>query len=253
MKTITPPLLAALAAAVLTAGALELLHRQRGAEPAAAPTREVARAASEPAPSAAEPTVEPAALVDPTLRSDLEELSMRLTSIESRLASLERRPAAVPEVQTEPEEDAAAIEADPGARDFILSVVNEKQAAEEAEQRERMRAMIEDRLRERVSEMAAELGLSPHDENVVYDVLLSENVQRTELFDSVRREGFAPGSREIIRDQLGSLRDWKRDELTRQLGPDLAEQVLQQEPNPWARGRRDDGERQRRQEAGRDG
>ena len=222
MKNLLPPFLSALFAACLTAFLVTLLREPRPdaarvvAVPAPSPRPALAAPARDPAPA-------PAELVAPVQGAVL----ARLAALEQRLAALESKNAIRRAVDGRPtKSDALGSEGGP-ARTFVLDVLEEdRRLRDEARATER-REMLVSRLQDRVARTAEELGLSSQDEATVFSVLQEEIDRRNELFESMRQGSFDPSSRDLIREEMSRLQDWKMEELSRQLGPALAQQVLE--------------------------
>ncbi len=229
MKNFLPPFLSALFAACLTAFLLTLLREPR---PDAA--RVVAVPAPSPRPALAAPARDPAPaeLVAPVQGQVL----ARLAALEQRLAELESKSAIRRAVDRLPaRSDALGSEAGQ-ARTFVLDVLEEDRRLHDEARATERREMLESRLQDRVARTAEELGLSSQDEATVFSVLQEEVDRRNELFESMRQGSFDPSSREFVREEMSRIQDWKLEELSRQLGPALAQQVLELETGGRGRG-----------------
>ncbi|MCZ6596022.1 MAG: hypothetical protein O7B99_00120, partial [Planctomycetota bacterium] len=134
MKSFLPAFVAAVIAAALTAGALELVRED---SPARA-TTSAAQPAFEPAGPAIDRASDRSSPLRPTSLDDPLELD-RIAALELRIEELERRLAADGRRVVETADDAVASLADPEARAMILSVLAEEEARRE-EEREARRA-----------------------------------------------------------------------------------------------------------------
>lgn len=153
----------------------------------------------------------------------------RLDALEARLGELEARPSAVAPTRTplaaldagRPESvvEADAIEA--LVQEAITADYERREQDREQRREEEQREWID----LRADRLAEELGLGSADRNRLAEVLNGEADRRRELMDEMRETG-PTGD---VRDRFREIRTWKEEELTAQLGADIATQVLERD------------------------
>ncbi|MCZ6596833.1 MAG: hypothetical protein O7B99_04270, partial [Planctomycetota bacterium] len=137
------------------------------------------------------------------------------------------------------------------ARAMILSVLAEEEARRE-EEREARRAERElDQLTRRAERIATELGLSQKDQGQLLEVLIMENEQRDAFFQDMRDAGgFGNETRNVMREELAAIREWKNGELSQRLGAQAAQQIAEMDQPRFGRDRGDRGGTDRRNRGG---
>jgi uncharacterized protein YqeY len=219
MKNVLVPVLSALLASALTAVALELTRDSRGAgatgaEGAIAPPVAMAPPAEvEAAPSELAPPIAGATLA-------------RLAAVEERLDQLEARAAGRQALVPEKTQAAAPLLDDEGARAFILGVLEDERRARDEERLSIQRERLAAGLRSRIDRTAEALELSPEEADAVFDVYQASVARRGEVFETMREGGRDPGAREWVREEMQRIEEWKTQELERELGGELARQVM---------------------------
>lgn len=219
MKNVLVPALSALLASALTAVALELTRDSRGAgatgtEGAIAPP--VAKA-----PPAGEEAA-PADLAPPISSATL----ARLAAVEERLDQIEARAAGRQALVPEETGGAAPLLDDERARAFVLGVLEDEQRAREEERLSIQRDRLAAGLRSRIDRTAEALELSNEEAGAVFDVYQAAVERRGEVFETMREGGPDPGAREWVREEMQRIEEWKTQELERELGRELARQVM---------------------------
>lgn len=169
----------------------------------------------------------------------LEALSREVTSLREELAALkagaarESVPAAVPDAKPESAETQGGIS--PVQRDAILKVIaddraeQKRKADEEQQQRDLQNALA------RADRAALKYGLTVDQKKGLVDVLLADAQKSADLRNQMMNQGFN-GDREAMRKAFTDLDTWRMDELTKRMGPDLAQQVHDGEFNGFGGG-----------------
>jgi hypothetical protein len=240
MKQILVPLGAAFAASVVTLTGSALLSEDRPAE--AGPTATLA--APDELPAVADDAPRADATLVPDSTAQLARIEERLDELTRRLDSLGRTPiagnATVAATARDLESVAAALEANPAARELILGVMESEKAREAAEREQAEAERREARLRRQADAIAAAVGLPAEDTDKLVTVLMKESDQRDALREDMR-SGLLEGDRASIRAEFEAISDWKYEELGRQLGVDTS--TLIQEYDQSQRGNRFGGNR----------
>ncbi|MEW6072376.1 MAG: hypothetical protein AB1726_07210 [Planctomycetota bacterium] len=236
MKTFVPALVAALVAALLTAGSFLVFSDP---DPSSAPDEgilppdgDLALVAlrvegAEPAPSELA-----GGAPSPTVR----ELEMRVATLESKLAALANLRRPVEDAGEAPE--SLALPDDPVARDFVLHVLSQKEEADRLAREEEQRRRNEERLLREAERIAQAIGLAGGQTDALYGVLLEDNARREALFETMRAGNFGPESRDAMRQEMQAIQDWRQQALTAKLGADVAQQVLKWQEENGGRGAR---------------
>lgn len=243
MNRFAAPLLAAVLASALTAAAVPFLL---GAP--ASPDAQRGAVATAPREAAA-----PAA--DEGLARRVDALAMRLSELDARLAALaapREETARVAATTLDALErvaagDPAARASDAPAQDVILDVIRRHEEEQQAAEEERRQEEREARALARADRIAEELGLATRDRDKVYGVLLGESERRRAAFERMDDAGYDPLARDTMRQEMDAVDAWRKEELARQLGVQLAEQVLELDDDRggfrrgWGGGGRGDG------------
>ena len=163
------------------------------------------------------------------------ETAQRIVALESRIAELEaalmRRPVEV-ESPVVPPTEVASLEGD-GARALVLDVLAAEEERERAEREVRREEQRLERMDNRVSAIATELGLADSDRAQLLEVYLMEDEQWDAARDAIRESG----DWDSMRTEMDAIRTWKSDELVTRFGADMAGQIEAVEGEQrWGRG-----------------
>jgi hypothetical protein len=130
----------------------------------------------------------------------------------------------------------------PIQRDAILKVIEDdraeqkRKAEEEQAQRDLQNALA------RADRAAQKYGLNVDQRKGLVDVLVADAQKTSELRNQMMSQGFN-GDREAMRKAFTDLDTWRMDELTKRVGPDLAQQVHDGEFNGFPGGPGGGGQR----------
>jgi hypothetical protein len=181
-----------------------------------------------PASSAAAPAAGASAHHEDETLARLDALSAQMTEIKSEMAALKASASreSVPEQAREakPEAVEAAAAMTPVQRDAILKVIaddraeQKRKADEEQAQRDLQNALA------RADRAAQKYGLNVDQRKGLVDVFVADAQKSTDLRNQMMNQGFN-GDREAMRKAFTDLDTWRMDELTKRMGPDLAQQV----------------------------
>jgi hypothetical protein len=169
----------------------------------------------------------------------LDALSSQISEIRTEMAELKASASreSVPELalaeKPETVETAAAVT--PIQRNAILKVIEDdraeqkRKAEEEQAQRDLQNALA------RADRAAQKYGLNVDQRKGLVDVLVADAQKTNELRTQMMAQGFN-GDREAMRKAFTDLDTWRMDELTKRVGPDLAQQVHDGEFNGFPGG-----------------
>lgn len=233
MKNFLPAFAAALFASILTVVALGFLRSDSPTATASAalPAGEVALAGN---PGSYE-SLEPGSMRGPGYGELLQELEMRMISLEDRFALVADGRKAVT-LEGEGLDDASL--AGPESRDFVLDVLAQKEEDERLQREEERRQRAQERLLEKADKIAAELGLGTGDRDKLLSVLTEESERRGVFMETARETGWGPENRDQMRTAMQAIADWKTAELDSRFGPALTEQIgTWEQENERGRGR----------------
>ncbi|MCK6447044.1 MAG: hypothetical protein L6Q99_11700 [Planctomycetes bacterium] len=191
------------------------------AQRAAAEARAAATQVATPAPS-------DAARID-ALERELDSVSMQLSQLSADLAALrgasERTPA-VAATADEKVAEAAALATNralsESEREDVREVLAQEFKRQEAEREAQRQKREQEAAERRADSIAKKLSLSAKDASRLSEILVAENQKRRELFEGFQDAGF---DREQMRQTMGELQTWKKDELTAAFGAGLADQI----------------------------
>ncbi|MBI5434212.1 MAG: hypothetical protein HZA52_15370 [Planctomycetes bacterium] len=190
----------------------ELAAVQRGEESAS-----VSRAAE---PAAPDVRIE-------ALQRAIDSLSMQVSQLSSEVQALrghsERAPATADAAQTLPTEAALAASAlSETEREQVRDVLAQEFKRQEDERAAQRAKREQEAAERRADSIAKKLNLVAKDTARLSEILVAENQKRRELFDNIQDSGF---DREQMRQTMGELMTWKKDELTGAFGTALADQI----------------------------
>jgi len=176
------------------------------------------------------------------LRSSQEELALRLDAVESRPRPVAARtpvPAESPEALDEVRDMVAAIKdpspaTAPGLETYVLDVLDQKEAQEEAARLQRRETARQERLRQRVDDLTQELGLSGYQSQEMLTILTDESTRRDTIFTEMRESG--DWDRRAIREKMGGIRDETNTALGDVLTPDQLDRYHQLERGDFGGG-----------------
>lgn len=191
------------------------------AQRAAAEARAAATQVATPAPNEA-------ARID-ALERELDSVSMQLGQLSAELAALrgasERTPAVVAAAEQKVADEAtlAANRAlSESEREDVREVLAQEFKRQEAEREAQRQKREQEAAERRADNIAKKLSLSAKDASRLSEILVAENQKRRELFEGFQDAGF---DREQMRQTMGELQTWKKDELTAAFGAGLADQI----------------------------
>jgi hypothetical protein len=226
-------LVIAFALLVLVAGgfALSLFQGER-----AAPAKEAAAI-----PTSASPTAKTsdAMHADDEILARLDALAREVTDLQIELASLkagaERAP--VPQVASaeRPESVGTTTEVDPIQRDAILKVIADDRAEQKRKQEEEQQQRDLASALARADRAAQKYGLTVDQRKGLVDVFLEDAQKTSDLRTQMQAQGFN-ADREVLRKAFSDLDAWRMDELTKRVGPAMAQQVHDGEFNGFPGG-----------------
>lgn len=195
----------------------ELEAAQRAAQDARAAATQVAM----PAPN-------DSARID-ALERELDSISMQMTQLSAELAALrgatDRAPAVAQSASNEVAGDTAVAAnraLSESERDDVREVLAQEFKRQDAEREAQRQKREQEAAERRADSIAKKLSLSAKDTSRLADILVAENQKRRELFESIQDTGF---DREQMRQTMGELQTWKKDELTSAFGTALADQI----------------------------
>lgn len=180
------------------------------------------------APSTTEASPAPDARLEAMQRS-IDSLSMTVAQLSAELQALRgesnRTPALVAAEKTALDDEQVAANAlSETERDQVRDVLAQEFKRQE-EERAAQRAKREQEAAERRADgIAKKLNLTAKDTGRLAEILVAENQKRRELFDDIQDAGF---DREQMRQTMGELQTWKKDELIKTFGAALAEQIAE--------------------------
>lgn len=154
------------------------------------------------------------------LRQQLGDMESRLSSVELRsTVTTARAPQTAPvEGLDEIRELLAALQepnapAPPQLRSMVDRALNDREAAEEAEEQARREEQRLERIDRRVTDLASELGMDATQSKSMKDALYAYETGRDEMFRSFRN----PGSINMDRDTIRSTMEEQRNSLNTQV------------------------------------
>lgn len=200
-----------------------------------APPASVTAASS---PSTAPASAESAHANEETL-ARLDALTREITDLREEVAALkagaqrESVPAAATEAKPESVETSASIT--PVQRDAILKVIADDRAEQKRKQDEEQAQRDLQNALARADKAALKYGLNVDQRKGLVDVFVADAQKSTDLRNQMMNQGFN-GDREAMRKAFTDLDTWRMDELTKRMGPDLAQQVHDGEFNGFGGG-----------------
>jgi len=177
-----------------------------------------------PTPAAATPetvTEYVAAQTDDSHILEIASLRSELDSLRDEVARLSSaRESAVESVATP-----AAITASAPSRDVILGVLQQEEDRKEEERRLEREQREQDALTRRIERVAEKLSLSSADQVTLSQIYTEERKKQTEMWTAMRDGGM---DREMIREGMTEVRDWRTEQLNLSFGEDLAGQIAEE-------------------------
>ncbi len=178
-----------------------------------------------PAPVAAAPSMTTeyvATQTDDGAILEIANLRDELDSLRDEVASLRsNRESAVEPVAT----PAAAVKANAPSRDVILGVMQQEEDRKDEERRLEREKREQDALTRRIERIAEKLSLSSADQTTLSQIYTEERQKQTEMWTAMRDGGM---DREMIRESMTEVRDWRTEQLNLSFGKDLAGQIAEE-------------------------
>jgi hypothetical protein len=169
----------------------------------------------------------------------LDALAAQMSELRSEMAALKAgaNRESVPELaRTEkPETVETAAAVSPIQRDAILKVIADDRAEEKRKKDEEQAQRDLQNALARADRAAQKYGLNVDQRKGLVDVLVTDAQKTNELRTQMMAQGFN-GDREAMRKAFTDLDAWRMDELTKRVGPDLAQQVHDGEFNGFPGG-----------------
>jgi len=169
----------------------------------------------------------------------LDALAAQMSELRSEMAALKASAnrESVPELarpeKSESVETATAVS--PIQRDAILKVIADDRAELKRKQEEEQAQRDLQNALARADRAAQKYGLNVDQRKGLVDVLVADAQKTNELRTQMMAQGFN-GDREAMRKAFTDLDTWRMDELTKRVGPDLAQQVHDGEFNGFPGG-----------------
>jgi hypothetical protein len=199
-------------------------------------------AISQPAASA---PAESARSNDETL-ARLDALSREITDLREEVAVLkagaQRESVTAAAVDAKPESVETSAAVSPVQRDAILKVIADDRAEQKRKQDEEQAQRDLQNALARADKAALKYGLTVDQKKGLVDVLVVDAQKSNDLRTQMMNQGFN-GDREAMRKAFTDLDTWRMDELTKRMGPDLAQQVHDGEFNGFFGGGGPQGQR----------
>lgn len=153
------------------------------------------------------------------LAREVDDLRAQVAALE---AGAEREPAVVA-AESPVEESATTYAA--VHREAILKVIEDDRLMQQKKREEEQRARDLQQTLARAERTAKRFGLTQDQQKSLADVYLLERVKMEDFRTQFRDQGGMGGDPEQMRTAFTELRDWRLNELTTRLGPDLAKQI----------------------------
>lgn len=150
-----------------------------------------------------------------SLRSELDLLQDEVARLSSS------RESAVETVAT----PVAAILANAPSRDVILGVLQQEEDRKDEERRLEREQREQDALTRRIERVAEKLSLSSSDQTTLSQIYTEERKKQTEMWTTMRDGGM---DRDMIRESMTEVRDWRTEQLNLSFGEDLASQIAEE-------------------------
>ena len=178
-----------------------------------------------PTPAAASPeavTEYVAAQTDDSHILEIASLRSELDTLRDEVARLSSsRESAVETVAT----PVAAVSANAPSRDVILGVMQQEEDRKDEERRLEREKREQDALTRRIERIAEKLSLSSADQTTLSQIYTEERAKQTEMWTAMRDGGM---DREMIRESMTEVRDWRTEQLNLSFGEDLAGQIAEE-------------------------
>jgi hypothetical protein len=158
----------------------------------------------------------------------LDALAREITDLREEVAALkasaqrEAVPAATLDAKPESVETSAAVT--PVQRDAILKVIADDRAEQKRKQDEEQAQRDLQNALARADKAALKYGLTVDQKKGLVDVFVADAQKSSDLRNQMMNQGFN-GDREAMRKAFTDLDTWRMDELSKRMGPDLAQQV----------------------------
>jgi hypothetical protein len=166
------------------------------------------------------------------LQSSFDALSARVTELAGQVQELrgsaDRTAVAVPTEPTPAGEELATLS--PKAKSEVLGVLNEEFQRQEAERQAQRLARDKVQAQRRAERVAKDLSLGAADTQKLGDFYVAAGQKRRELFSSMQDGDF---DRDTMMQSMQDMRTWQKDELTKQFGAALADQLEAYERPNW--------------------
>ena len=158
----------------------------------------------------------------------LDALSREITDLRAEFAALkagaEREPVPSTIAAEKPESIETPAGVSPVQRDAILKVIADDRAEQKRKQDEEQAQRDLQNALARADKAALKYGLTVDQKKGLVDVFVADAQKATDLRNQMMNQGFN-GDREAMRKAFTDLDTWRMDELTKRMGPDLAQQV----------------------------
>ena len=155
------------------------------------------------------------------LAREVDELHAEIAALK---AGAEREPAAaIPAEASVEESDTATYAA--VHRDAILKVIEDDRVAQQKKREEEQRARDMEAMLARAERTAKRFGLNADQQKSLADVYLLERTKMQDMRTQMREQGGFVGDPEQMRTSFQELREWRLQELSTRLGPDLGQQI----------------------------
>jgi hypothetical protein len=116
----------------------------------------------------------------------------------------------------------AAIQTNAPTRDVILGVLQDEDERRTEERRLEREKREQDSLDRRIKRIAEKLSLSSTDQTALTQIYKEERAKQTLMWTQMRDGGM---DRELMREAMTEVRDWRTEQLTLSFGEDLAGQI----------------------------
>jgi len=111
------------------------------------------------------------------------------------------------------------------SRNMILGVMQQEEDRKEDERRLEREQREQDALTRRIERVAEKLSLSSADQATLSQIYTEERKKQTEMWTTMRDGGM---DRDMIRESMTEVRDWRTEQLNLSFGEDLASQIAEE-------------------------
>ena len=119
----------------------------------------------------------------------------------------------------------AAIQTNAPTRDVILGVLQDEDERRTEERRLEREKREQDSLDRRIKRIAEKLSLSTTDQTALAQIYQEERAKQTLMWTQMRDGGM---DRELMREAMTEVRDWRTEQLNLSFGEDLASQIAEE-------------------------